>query len=221
MNAALNQINGALSSFQNMAQYSTNVNNMSSLSLNAYATGLNNVAALNAMSMVNGSGISNLSNLQTLTGQGVTGFTPTYEGERTLTQNGLHTLGGPSAADVMWPNNFVGIMADGTPYQQSVNITSNGNTAALNQASFGLNMSFPAMPKTVMQPVAPNNSTSPTNVLSTLSSLPGQPNIFPVQNQLGNNLQGLQFQRQEQQIAMKMMGPNILALRGTHVAHGN
>ena len=243
MNAALNQINGALSSFQNIAQYSNNVNQMSSLSLNAYATGLNNVAALNnAMNMVNGNGIANLANLQTLTN---TGFTPTYEGERTLAQNGLQNLGTANAADFTWPSNFIGIMPDGTPYQQSVNITSNGNTE-LNQASFGLNMSFPTMPKSVVQPV--QNSTSPTNVLSTLSSLPGQQSMFSLQtnqSQVGNGLQGsgnglqgsggngiqgggnalqggIEFQRSQDSMNMKMMAPNVLSLRGTHqVAHGN
>ena len=229
MNAALNQINGALSSFQNIAQYSNNVNQMSSLSLNAYATGLNNVAALNnAMNMaVNGNGIANLANLQTLTN---TGFTPTYEGERTLAQNGLQNLG-TQAADFTWPSNFIGIMPDGTPYQQSVNISSNGNTE-LNQASFGLNMSFPTMPKSVVQPV--QNTTSPTNVLSTLSSLPGQQSMFSMQtnqSQVGNGLQGagsnglqggMEFQRPQDGMNMKMMAPNVLSLRGTHqVAHGN
>ena len=221
MNAALNQINGALNSFQNITQYSNGVNNMNGLSLNAYATGLNNVnslAALNAMNtMVNGNAITNLTNLQNLTGQGVTGFTPTFENERTLTQNGMNTLG--NNADFNWPNNFVGVISDGTPYQQTVNITSNGNNGLNNPSSFGLNMAFPSMPKNVMQGLP--TSTSPTNsVFATLSSLPGQQNMFTLQNQIGNGMQAVQYQRPEQ-LAMKMMAPSLLALRGAHVAHGN
>lgn len=204
MNAALNQINGALNSFQNIGQYSNGVNNLNGLSLNAYAAGINNVATLNAMN----TGLTNLTNLQNLTGQGVTGFTPTFENERSLAQHGLN-------ADFTWPNNFVSVLTDGSPYQQAVNISSNGNVL---NSSFGLNMSLPNMPKNMVQGLP--NSTSPTNVLSTLSSLQGQQNMFSLQNQVGNGMQNIQFQRPDQ-LTMKMMGSNLLALRGTHVAHGN
>ena len=199
MNAALNQVNGALNSFQNITQYSNGVNNMNGLynmngiSLNAYATGLNNVnsfAAFNATStMVNGNAITHLTNLQNLTGQGVTGFTPTLENKRTLTQNGF-SLG--NNTDFNWLNNFFG-----TPYQQNVNMTSNRNNG-LNNPLSGLNMAFP----------------------STLSSLPGQQNMFTLQNPIGNGIQAIQYQRPEQ-LAMKMMAPSPLEVHGAHVAHGN
>ena len=219
MNAALNQINGALNSFQNIAQYSNGVNNLNGLPLNAYTGNLSNVnslAALNAMNtMVSGNTLPNLTNLQNLTGNGSTGFTPTFENERSLAQAGLNNLG--SSNDFNWPNNFVSILSDNSPYQQSVNITSDTNNL---NTSFGLNMTFPSMSKTGIQGLT--NTTSPTNsVFATLSSLPGQQNLFTLPNQVNNTLQNVQLQRPEQLAAMKMMGNNVLALRGTHVGHSN
>lgn len=222
MNAALNQINGALNSFQNIAQYSNNVNNMTSLPLNAYTNNLNNVnslAALNAMSNIGT--LPNLTNLQGLTGNGVTGFTPTFEGERSLGQASLNNMGN-NTNDFNWPNNFVGILSDDNPYQQNVNITSIGNNTINNSnSSFGLNMSFPSMPKNVMQGLP--SSTSPTSsVFASLNSLPGQQNMFGLQTQVSNNMQNVQYQRPEQFNAMKMMGNSVLAMRGGgQISHGN
>ena len=220
MNAALNQINGALNSFQNIAQYSNGSNSLSGLNLNAYTAGLSNVnslATLNAMnSMVNGNNSMNtLSGLQNLAGQGVTCFTPTFENDRNLTHNSLNGLG--NNADFNWSNNFVGVLSDGTPFQQAVSLTPNGNNGLANSSSFGLNMTFPSVPKNVMQ-----GSSSPTNSVfaATLSSLQGQQNLFNFQTQLHNGMQTVQFQRPDQ-LAMKMMGQSMAALRGGHVSHGN
>jgi len=222
MNAALNQINGALNSFQNIAQYSNNVNNMTALPLNAYTNNLNNVNSLAALNAMNNIGtLPNLTNLQGLTGNGVTGFTPTFEGERSLGQAGLNNMGN-NTNDFNWPNNFVGILSDGSPYQQNVNITSNGNNTINNSnSSFGLNMSFPSMPKNVMQGLP--SSTSPTSsVFASLNSLPGQQNMFGLQNQVSNNMQNVQYQRPEQFNAMKLMGNSVLAMRGGgQITHGN
>ena len=222
MNAALNSIGGNFgNTLGNIGQYANGVNNINGLSINAYPSGLNGVnglAALSAMNNIVGSNqIANLTNLQNLTNHTVTGFTPTFETERGLSQASLNGLAG--ANDFNLQNNFVGVIADGAPYPQTVNITQTNGSNLNGQTSFGLNMSLPTMQKNVMQGLVA--STSPTSsMLATLSSLPGQQNMFALQNQLGNGVQAVQL-RQPEQLAMKMMGPSILTLRGTHVAHGN
>ncbi|XP_002155904.1 uncharacterized protein MAL13P1.336 [Hydra vulgaris] len=220
MAAALNQINGAINSFQNIAQYSNGSNTLNGLNLNAYTSGLNNVnslATLNAMnSMVNGNNTMNtLSGLQNLNGQGVSCFTPTFESDRNITQNSLNGLG--NNTDFNWSNNFIGVLSDGTPFQQAVSLTPNGTNSLANSSSFGLNMTFPSVNKNVMQgPQSPTNSV----FAATLSSLQGQQNLFNFHTQLHNGMQTVQYQRPDQ-LAMKLMGQSMAALRGGHVSHGN
>lgn len=217
---ALNQIGGALS-FNNLNQFQNSVNNLNSLNaLNAYASNMGNVATINALNMVNGNALTGL-NLQNLNNQGVTGFTPTFEGERSL-GNGLNNI---SNADFGWSNNFVGIIPDGSQYQQNGNLSTNSSAQNQINTSFGMNMSFPPISKNLIQGLS--NSTSPTSVLSGLNSLSGQHNLF-MQNQLNttgnmNNVNQQNFQRQDNQIGMKMMsnGNNMMQIRNNNVNVGN
>ena len=194
---ALNQLNNTLSSFNNMNQFqngnssNNGVNNgINGLSgLNVYTSNMNNVAALNAMTMaVNGNTLNGL-NLQNLN-QGVTGFTPTFEGDRSL-GNGMSNL---STNDfVGWPGNFVGIISDAasaTYSQQNGGgggnlVTSNGAANQVNTSFGGMDLSFPTVSNKLFQGGGGclSNSNSPTNAaLSSLTSLAGQHNFFNIQN---------------------------------------
>uniref|UniRef100_A0A7M5UNC9 Paired domain-containing protein n=1 Tax=Clytia hemisphaerica TaxID=252671 RepID=A0A7M5UNC9_9CNID len=227
---ALNQINNSLGAFNNLGQFSNNVNGINGLTtLNAYA---NNVAALNAMTSmaVNGNTLNGL-NLQNLNNQGVTGFTPTFDGERSL-GNSLNNISNNDFGG--WPNNFVGILSDSpSSYQQNGGNIGSGNNSNQINPSFGLNMSFTPTSKNLIQGLT--NSTSPTSALSNL--LPGQQNFFiqnsPQMSGTGNgsgvaNVNqngggGYQQQQTQQQdvLSLKMMSSPSLLMRNTNVNVGN
>ena len=204
-------MNGTLS-FNNLTQFTNN--GMNGLTLNPYAS-INNVNTLTAMNSIVGGGGLNGLNLQNMNNQGATGFTPTFDGERSL-------AAGLNSADFGWPNNFVGIISDATSYQPNGNVTTNNANNQLNTSFGAMNMSFPPISKNLIPGLS--NSTSPTNVLSNLTSLPGQPNIF-MQNGMnqGNNVNnGYQQQRQDDSLGLKMMSTgNMLSMRNTNVNVGN
>jgi len=203
-------INGALS-FNNLAQFSNN--SLNGLALNPYAN-INNVNTLTAMNSIVGGGGLNGLNLQNINNQGVTGFTPTFDGERSL-------AAGLNSADFGWPNNFVGIISDAS-YQQSGNVATNNGNNQLNTSFGAMNMSFPPISKNII-PGLPN-ATSPTNVLSSLTSLPGQPNIFMQNgmNQSNNVNNGYQQQRQDDGLGLKMIPTgSMLSMRNANVNVGN
>lgn len=206
---SMNTLNGTLPFNGLAAQFPNGVNGLNGLTLSAYATNMNNVAAMNAMnSMVGGL------NLQNINGQGVTGFTPTFEGDRSLA-NSINNL---STADFGWHNNFVGLLPDGNSYQQ--NMTSNGSSNQINTSFGGMNMSFPSISK--LQGLG--NSTSPTSVLSNISSLSGQSNMFSVHNQMDNGdtpTAQNNFQRQDSMSMKLLPTSNMLPMRNTNVNVGN
>ena len=160
--------------------------------LNAYTSNMNNVAALNAMTSmaVNGNTLNGL-NLQSLN-QGGTGFTPTFEGDRSL-GNGMNNL---STNDfVGWPVNFAGIISDAAsatyPQQNSAGsgnlVTNNGAANQVNTSFGGINISFPNPSNKLLQGGTGgglSNSTSPTSAaLSGMTSLSGQQqNFFNIPN---------------------------------------
>ena len=216
----INTLNG-LNTLSNMAAYSNGVNNLNSMAAyQAGMNGMNGIAAFNAMNgvgMVNGNTVSNVNGIQGINGHGhgqgiTTGFSSqsSYETDRGL--NGLNGIGGNS--DLNWQNNFA--IVDTNAYSQAMALTqAQANGGLSNANSFNMNMNFPSMQKSVLQGMNAS-STSPTsssNVYATITSLPQQSMSFTVQNPMGNGMQAMQFQRPDQ-LAMKMMGPSILTLRG-------